>query len=234
MTPARATGSEPKPPRPATLRPRDAASIMLLDRVGGRVHVLMGRRHSAHAFMPDLYVFPGGRRDTGDHRIGFGSDLHPSVLRTLKVAGARGLSDARARALALAALRELYEEAGIAIGAPLPSAEAPVPFLPDLAKLRYMARAITPPGNTRRFDTRFFAVFADEAEIDPTRFLDSRELQDLQWIDVNATPSLRIPDITAVILADLRNGLDADPSLPCERPVPLYTSRHGRFVRTLL
>jgi hypothetical protein len=126
------------------------------------------------------------------------------------------------------------EEAGIAIGAPLPSAEAPVPFLPDLAKLRYMARAITPPGNTRRFDTRFFAVFADEAEIDPTRFLDSRELQDLQWIDVNVTPSLRIPDITAVILADLRNGLDADPSLPCERPVPLYTSRHGRFVRTLL
>ena len=66
MRPARETGNEPKPPRPATMRPRDAASIMLLDRVGGRVRVLMGRRHSAHAFMPDLYVFPGGRRDTGD------------------------------------------------------------------------------------------------------------------------------------------------------------------------
>ncbi|HEV7306222.1 NUDIX hydrolase [Ensifer sp.] len=234
MTPERDTDGKAKAPRPATMRPRDAASIMLLDRVAGSVRVLMGRRHSAHAFMPDLYVFPGGRRDSGDHRLGFGSDLDPSVLRALKTAGTRELSDARARALALAALRELYEEAGIAIGAPRSADASPVPFLPDLANLRYIARAITPPGNTRRFDTRFFAMFADEAEIDPTRFLDSRELQDLQWIDVNSPPSVRIPDITAVILTDLRNGLDADPSLPCERSVPLYTSRHGRFVRTLL
>ncbi|HEV7320932.1 MAG TPA: NUDIX hydrolase [Ensifer sp.] len=234
MTLERDTGDEVKRQRSATMRPRDAASVMLLDRIGGRVRVLMGRRHSAHAFMPDLYVFPGGRRDTGDHRIGFGSDLHPSVLRALKGSGTRELTDARARALALAAVRELYEEAGIAIGAPHSPPASPVPFLPDLANLRYMARAITPPGNTRRFDTRFFAVFTDEAEIDPTQFLDSRELQDLQWIDVDATPSLRIPDITAVILADLRSGLKADPSLPCERPVPLYTTHRGRFVRTLL
>lgn len=234
MTVRRDPGDEATRQRSATVKPRDAASVMLLDRDGSRVRVLMGRRHSAHVFMPDVYVFPGGRRDAGDHRIGFASDLHPSVLRALKTAGGRDLTDARARALALAGLRELYEEAGIAVGAPTLAETAPVPFLPDLANLRYMARAITPPGLARRFDTRFFALFVDEAGIDPTRFLDSRELQDLQWIDVNATPSLRIPDITAVILADLRSGLDADPSLPCDRPVPLYTTRRGRFVRTLL
>jgi len=234
MTSARGLGGEVERQRSAAVRPRDAASVMLLDRQGGRVRVLMGKRHSAHVFMPDLYVFPGGRRDAGDHRIGFGSDLHPSVLHALKAAGKRELTDAHARALALAALRELYEEAGIAVGQPAPSATAPVPFLPDLAKLRYMARAITPPGHARRFDTRFFALFADEAKIDPTRFLDSRELQDLQWIDVNDSPSLRIPDITAIILADLRSSLDTDPSLPCEREVPLYAARRGRLVRTLL
>lgn len=51
-----------------TVRTRDAASIMLLDRSGKDIRVLMGKRHSAHVFMPDLYVFPGGRRDPGDHR----------------------------------------------------------------------------------------------------------------------------------------------------------------------
>ncbi len=74
-----------------------------------------------------------------------------------------------------------------------------------------MARAITPPGHSRRFDTRFFAIFADEAEVDTSRVLESRELQDLQWIDVNDLPSLRIPEITAIILSDLRSGLNTRP-----------------------
>ncbi len=97
-------------------RPRDAASIMLLDRSGDGVRVLMGRRSSAHVFMPDLYVFPGGRRDPTDHRLAFSSDLNPAVLQALNSVRGAPVSDARARALALAALRELYEEAGCSPG----------------------------------------------------------------------------------------------------------------------
>ncbi|WP_112808310.1 NUDIX hydrolase [Ensifer sp.] len=216
------------------VRPRDAASIMLLDRSGSGVRVLMGRRSSAHAFMPDVYVFPGGRRDPTDHRLAFSSDLNPVVLQSLKSVVGQPVSDARARALALAALRELYEEAGVPLGLSHMETEAPLPFLPDLANLRYMARAITPPGHSRRFDTRFFAIFADEADVDTSSVLESRELQDLQWIDVNDLPSLRIPEITAIILADLRSGLNADPTLPYERSVPFYFTRRGRFIRTLL
>ncbi|OOG75867.1 hydrolase [Sinorhizobium sp. A49] len=216
------------------VRPRDAASIMLLDRAGGSVRVLMGRRSSAHVFMPDLYVFPGGRCDPTDHRLAFSTDLNPAVLQALKSVGGAPVSDARARALALAALRELYEEAGVPLGTLHAKAQAPLPFLPELANLRYMARAITPPGHSRRFDTRFFAIFADEAEIDTSRVLESRELQDLQWIDVNDLPSLRIPEITAIILSDLRSGLNTDPTLPYERSVPFYFARRGRFIRTLL
>ncbi|MCG5477783.1 NUDIX hydrolase [Sinorhizobium alkalisoli] len=215
------------------IRPRDAASIMLLDRSGGTVRVLMGKRHSAHAFMPDLYVFPGGRCDPTDYRLPFSGDLHPAVLHALKATVGRPLTEARARALALAAVRELYEEAGVSLGSRHEGAHAPLPFLPDLTNLRYMARAITPPGQPRRFDTRFFAIFADEAELDPSDVLESRELQDLQWIDVNDC-ALRIPEITAIILADLRHALESDPLLPREIPIPFYSMRHRRFVRTLL
>ncbi|MCA1366232.1 NUDIX domain-containing protein [Bradyrhizobium sp. BRP14] len=215
------------------VRPRDAASIMLLDRPGRGVRVLMGRRHSAHAFMPDLYVFPGGRCDPDDHRLGFAGDLHPAVLQSLKARHGQPITDSRARALALAAARELYEEAGVSLGKAHSQKSASLPFLPDLSNLRYMARAITPPGHPRRFDTRFFAVFADEAEIDPSLVLESRELQDLQWIDVSDHSSIHVPEITAIILSDLRSGLESDPSLPPERAVPFYFTRHGRPVRTL-
>lgn len=235
MRPDRGNGSRAQPRRgTSALRPRDAASIMLLDRSGTEVRVLMGRRHSAHAFMPDLYVFPGGRRDPTDHRLGFSGDLNPTVLHALKGSEGRPITDARARALALAATRELFEEAGVRLGAEHGRLDAPLPFLPDLTNLRYMARAITPPGQARRFDTRFFAVFADEAKIDPSEVLESRELQDLQWIDVNDFSSLQVPEITAIILADLRAGLDADSSLPPERAIPFYFTRRGRFLRTLL
>ena len=238
MRPDRGSGgpaqSQPGATRHPPLRPRDAASIMLLDRSGKRVRVLMGKRHRAHAFMPDLYVFPGGRRDPTDHRLGFSGDLNPTVLRALTTSEGRPITDGRARALALAAARELFEEAGVCLGRQLNPSGAPLPFLPDLTNLRYMARAITPPGQSRRFDTRFFAVFADEAEIDPSEVLDSRELQDLQWIDVNDFSSLQVPEITAIILADLRSGLESDASLPAERSVPFYFTRRGRFLRTLL
>ncbi|MBP1882628.1 NUDIX domain-containing protein [Sinorhizobium mexicanum] len=238
MTAERRDGSAASPqsraPGSRPVRPRDAASIMVLDRSDARVRVLMGKRHSAHAFMPDLYVFPGGRRDPSDHRLAFAGDLHPVVLQSLKSVEGRPLTDARARALALAALRELYEEAGVRVGKPSLEPGAGLPFLPDLANLRYMARAITPPGHSRRFDTRFFAVFADEADVDASMILESRELQDLQWIDVNNLPPLQIPEITATILADLRSSLESDPSLPRERSVPFYFMRRGRFVRMLL
>ena len=82
-----------------------------------------------------------------------------------------------------------------------------LPFLPDLTNLRYMARAITPPGFPRRFDTHFFALFTDEAGVDPTDIRDSRELEDLRWIDVNDVSVCSMPDITGHP-GDLRASLN--------------------------
>ena len=59
------------------MRPRDAATLILLDRQGGDFQVLMGRRHARHAFMPGKFVFPGGRTDPADSRVPVVENLHP-------------------------------------------------------------------------------------------------------------------------------------------------------------
>src|SRR5690242_12779091 len=58
---------------PGPLRPRDAGTLILIDRSGGQFRVLMGRRHMRHVFMPGKYVFPGGRTDPSDSRIAVAS-----------------------------------------------------------------------------------------------------------------------------------------------------------------
>ena len=58
------------------LRPRDAATLILLDRKDKEVLVLMGRRHAGHTFMPGKFVFPGGRTDPSDSRIPVAAPLH--------------------------------------------------------------------------------------------------------------------------------------------------------------
>ena len=214
-----------------TLTPASTA-VLLRDGTEG-LEVFLVRRHGDSAFMGGAHVFPGGRRDRDDHRLAFRGDIHPAVLERLKTGYKHSASESRLRAIALAALRELHEEASIAVGS-TDCGNTLLPFLPDLTNLRYMARAITPPGHPRRFDTHFFALFTDEAGVDPGDIRDSRELEDLRWIDVNDVSAVQLPDITGIILGDLRASLQSDASLPFGRPVPFYYTRHGRFVRDLL
>ena len=217
------------------IRPVDAASILLLDRSAEGIRVLVGRRSSRHVFMPDLYVFPGGRRDAGDRLIPVAQPLNPHAHERLALRNGPRCPDSRLRALGVAALRELYEEAGIAVGAPLSgSAASPLPFRPDLSRLRFLARAITPAGMVRRYDTRFFALFADEAGVDPAGATASHELEDLRWVDIFDHRAVEMPDITVLILEELRKSLQEDKSLPFGRAAPLYHTQRGRFLRDLL
>src|ERR1700755_562797 len=84
------------------IRPRDAATLILLDRKGNELLVLIGRRHAGHAFMPGKFVFPGGRTDPADSRIPIAASLHPEQEAKL-IAGPGRTSAARARAIALSA-----------------------------------------------------------------------------------------------------------------------------------
>ncbi|MCF3641412.1 hydrolase [Rhizobium sp. TRM95111] len=215
------------------IRPVDAAAVLLLDRSGHGVRVLVGRRSTRHVFMPDVFVFPGGRRDRGDSRLTVAGPLCGTEAERLAVRTPARTTAATLRGLAVGALRELYEEADLSVGCPK-AAGGPLPFAPDLSRLRYVARAVTPPGNPRRYDTRFFALFADECGVDLMSLRDSEELRELTWLDIFAPPRLEMPDISVMILEELRNSLQVDPSLPFGRPAVFFHTKRGRFVREIL
>lgn len=213
------------------LRPKDAATLVLVRRGTDGPRVLMGRRHGNMAFMANKYVFPGGRVDPGDQRIALGGDLKPHVAERLT----RGASAQRARGFALAAIRETFEEAGILIGERaeiLPRTRAPAwkkffahGIAPRLDAFEFIARAITPPNRTRRFDARFF--MADASVIAHT--LDSRENEELltpAWLTLTEARALDLPSITRAVLdeveARLSDGVDGS------RPVPFFRFRSGK------
>ena len=139
------------------LRPKDAATLVLVKREGGEPRILMGQRHGNMAFMANKYVFPGGRLDPGDMRIPVATELKPHVA----VRAGHGSTAARARGLALAAIRETFEETGILLGQrseKVPRTRAPAwkkyfahKVMPRLDTMEMIARAVTPPNRTRRF-----------------------------------------------------------------------------------
>ena len=224
------------------MRPRDAATLILLDRSGGEVRVLMGRRSMKHAFMPGRLVFPGGRTDPTDSRVSTADALHPSVEAKLVAGTGSRMSSARARAIALSAVRETYEEAGLLLGRKgdyrtrregwLGFAENGVE--PTLSNLRMIARAITPPGRVRRFDTRFIAAWRDDVAVELAEGGPTEELEELVWLPVGNAVSEEIPMITRSILGDLAGRLAEDPNLNPDYPVPFYRMRHRRMLRDLV
>ncbi|MEM9669326.1 MAG: NUDIX hydrolase [Pseudomonadota bacterium] len=190
-------------------RPKDAATLILVrpSKDQKTVEVLMGKRSRGHVFMPDKYVFPGGRVDAPDGRVPAASELHPrSTEQLLKYARRKP------RAFALTAIRETFEETGLIVGAPC--AEQPktpndwTAFFqqgaqPSLSGLRFVGRAVTPPYRPKRFDARFFMADAREALIDDRPPVDGAELSDLQWISLDDAMSLDLPSVTRFMLGEV-------------------------------
>lgn len=226
-------------------KPIDAASLIVLDSRAGIPHVLMGRRRHDLKFMPGKYVFPGGRVDRGDGSAPVAAPLKPEteaqLLRDMK-----GRPTARrAKALAMAAVRETYEETGLLIGSagetdPRRYADDWAEFLghgvlPRLDRLSYVLRAITPPRRPRRFDTRFFAVTGEDiAEELPEHLRPSEELEALRWIALEEAGTLDIPAITNVVLEELKTRIKAPGGLAAEQEIPFYHVVRGKFIRELL
>jgi 8-oxo-dGTP pyrophosphatase MutT (NUDIX family) len=223
-------------------RPRDAATLIVVDMSGSEPTVLMGRRHEGHVFMPGKFVFPGGRIDRSDSRITLPDRLAPAVERKL-LADMKGKeSRRRAQALALAAIRETCEETGLLIasrdGRGLTSrSPAWRPFVergltPALSALSFVCRAITPPHRPRRYDTRFFVVSSDYVA-DRANMADG-ELLDLHWLPFGKAFELDLPPITKVVLDELQDRLRTG-SLPRQGDaIPYYYMRNGVFRRELL
>ena len=220
------------------LRPRDAATLILLDNSGAGVRVLMGRRHRRHAFMPGKFVFPGGRTDPADSRISTAGELHPD--EAAKLCGSRRpVSPARARAIAMSAIRETYEEAGLLIGTPGVFATRAAGWQgfvehgvqPSLDRLRLVARAITPPGRVRRYDTRFLAAWRSDVAVALPGGGPTDELEELVWLPLAEAKEAEIPSITRTVLGELEKRLETDPVLRPGGRVPFYRMLHNRFRR---
>ncbi|MEO1475529.1 MAG: NUDIX hydrolase [Pseudomonadota bacterium] len=203
-------------------RPKDAATLILVRPAKDTAEVLMGKRSNKHAFMPDKYVFPGGRVDPGDGRVPAATELHPrSEEQLLKYARRRP------RAFALTAIRETFEETGLIVGKPcsdLPRVSADwgeffrQKAQPSLAGLRFVGRAVTPPYRPRRFDARFFMADAREALIDDRPPVDGAELSDLQWISLTDALDLDLPSVTRFMLAEVAERVQQ----PASQPKPPY------------
>jgi 8-oxo-dGTP pyrophosphatase MutT (NUDIX family) len=216
------------------LRPKPASSLILVKRGHGSARVLMGRRGAAHVFYPGRFVFPGGRVERADYRVPAADTLRPEVLARL----VKGASESLARALALAAIRETYEEAGLLIGTPsaarihvrapawrsfFAQGIAPAPGLLD-----FVARAITPPGRPRRFDARFFMADAEHIADARAQHDSDGELVDLAWLTFDEARAAEILPITLCVLDEIEARLSegADPA----RPTPFFIPRRGKAV----
>jgi 8-oxo-dGTP pyrophosphatase MutT (NUDIX family) len=214
------------------VRPKDAATLIIVRHDGPQPRVLLGKRAATHRFMPNKFVFPGGKVDRADGRLRPPHDLHPDVMRRLR----KSCSETRARALAMAAIRETYEETGLILGEPrTPTMRTRSPawseFLqfdinPRLDVLHYIARAITPPYRERRFDARFFMVDAEHIQGDVhERPEGSGELLDLHWIGLSKAQQMeQLPNITRSVLGELERRLREGHDPSTEGPF-VYTRR---------
>ena len=224
-------------------RPVDAATLILIDRSGTIPKVLVGKRHDKVVFMPGKFVFPGGRVDKSDNRIPVAAPI-PKELEANLLKGSPKITPSRARALAIAAIREACEETGLCLGRKSDGA-TPVlkgewkPFsdaglLPDPSGLFLIARAITPPGRVRRFDTRFFTADASaithhvQGVIHP-----DAELVELVWVEIGSKPLADAHAMTKNVLGELDRRLATGP-LRHDAPVPFFHFYGGKMHRDVL
>jgi 8-oxo-dGTP pyrophosphatase MutT (NUDIX family) len=223
-------------------RPVDAATLILVDRSVSTPKVLVGKRHDKVVFMPGKFVFPGGRVDRADNRIPVAAPI-PKALEKNLLKGSPKITASRARSLAIAAIREACEETGLCLGrkaegkAKLEGAWKPFAdagLLPDPSSLFLIARAITPPGRVKRFDTRFFTADASAIthHVEGVIHADA-ELVELVWVELGSKPLADLHPMTRNVLNELDARLANGP-LRHDAPVPFFHFYGGKMQKDIL
>jgi 8-oxo-dGTP pyrophosphatase MutT (NUDIX family) len=203
---------EPPPGESDPVTPRHAASLIVLHGGASGPKLLMGMRGADHRFMPNCLVFPGGSVDAADSVAPAASEPRPEVMRRLLVAAGPTL----ARALLLAAARELEEETGLTLGRP-----------PALDGLDYLCRAITPAALPVRFDARFLIVGASHVS---GRLAGSGVLEGLRWYGLEEALALDLAIVTRGVIERLKDWLAMDEAARRARTeTPLLRERVWRL-----
>jgi len=206
-----------KPTRKRTVRPRHAASLIVWRDGADEPEILMGMRHAKHKFMPSVLVFPGGRVDRGDHRVTALSELREETRALL----AHRAPPSLARALGVAAIRELFEETGLLLGD-----RKGERLLADLAALEYLCRAVTPTSRAMRFDARFLIAPAGAVR---GEIAGSGELEGLAWYKLSQARAAKLAAITAMILSEFADWLATPPASRATRPKIVYRGNDNRM-----
>jgi 8-oxo-dGTP pyrophosphatase MutT (NUDIX family) len=215
-------------PEPIVANPRPASTVVVLRDAAGGPEVFLVRRHESTAFMGGAYVFPGGRVDAGDH--GGDSSWCDGVERA--AAQMPEMDRAEAVAYHVAAARELFEEAGVLL-APTGTREHFVKDRTDLHGGRATLRAIlerehlrlgldalvpcahwvTPPIDTRQFDTWFFITRLPDGQTpvhDETETTQSTWMTPAAAIEAASAGSIVLPPPTWTTLRELERFANVD------------------------
>ena len=192
-------------------KPRNAASLILLKEDHKGIKVLLGKRSSKVRFMPNAWVFPGGVIDKKDFRQNITSSLDPKIIKKLAVANNFNL----ANALAVTAIRETAEETGLLLGKFNENISnknldlhngvdllASHKLVPDLSKISYLGRAITPTFSPIRFHARFFVA---DARYLKGKIKTTNELVKIDWISVQQAREKPMADVTEFMINELLN-----------------------------
>jgi 8-oxo-dGTP pyrophosphatase MutT (NUDIX family) len=151
-----------------------AATVVVLRDGAGGLEAYLQRRPRTMGFAGGLWVFPGGRVEEDDRDPAI--DVAWAGAPPSAWAARLDVDVAAARGLVVAACREAFEEAGLLLAdrtvEPTAAAAARRELLAgrrsfaatlaglgarlDTARLRYWAWWVTPEGEPRRYDTRFF------------------------------------------------------------------------------
>jgi len=199
------------------VHPRNAASLILWRQGQRGVEVLMGVRHARHRFMPNVMVFPGGRVDRPDHRAKAQSELPAFTRACLE----RQAPPSLARAIGIAAARELHEETGLVLG----RMDGHL-LLPDLARIDYLCRAVTPPNRFMRFNARFLIAPAAAAH---GEIRGSGELEELRFFTIEETRHHKVATITAKVLLEFQAWLAMSPEAREARQLICFRGMDGRL-----
>jgi 8-oxo-dGTP pyrophosphatase MutT (NUDIX family) len=196
--------------------PRHAASLIVWRQASGEPEILMGVRHAKHKFMPSVLVFPGGRVDRSDHGVKALSELRPETEALLRHRATPSL----ARALGVAAVRELFEETGLLLGE-----RRGERLLADLSALDYLCRAVTPPSRAMRFNARFVLAPAEAVR---GEIGGSGELEKLGWYTLSDALNAELAHITRQILAEFADWLKVPAAERHLRPKIVFRGMDNR------
>jgi 8-oxo-dGTP pyrophosphatase MutT (NUDIX family) len=151
---------------------KPATTLMLLREGPSGPEVFLVQRNRHSGFLPNAWVFPGGRVDAAD-----ALDGHPAIRGGTAIVDRWGIDRATAIAHLVAGVRETFEECGIWLGDGAPDPAERVPLAAgertlaqvlersgatvDLDRLTPWAWWVTPAVERRRFDTRFLIAVVD-------------------------------------------------------------------------